>query len=56
MDDFMDEFDEKDRLKGDKKIPARILIRRMLICSLSGIITRIPGRRKNEKGFRRIYV
>ena len=30
MPEFMEEEDEKERLKGDKKIPARILIRRML--------------------------
>ena len=30
MPEIMDEEDEKERLKGDKKIPARILIRRML--------------------------
>ena len=30
MAEFMEEEDEKERLKGDKKIPARILFRRML--------------------------
>ena len=30
MAEFMEEEDQKERLKGDKKIPARILIRRML--------------------------
>ena len=30
MPEFMEEEDQKERLKGDKKIPARILIRRML--------------------------
>ncbi len=30
MDDFMEDIDEKERLKGDKKIPGRILLRRAL--------------------------
>ena len=30
MAEFMEEEDQKERLKGDKKIPVRILFRRML--------------------------
>ena len=30
MSDFLDEIEEKERLKGDVKIPFRVLLRRML--------------------------